>query len=205
MSTVQIVSTFRSAAYEQFRGFHDMSRSGEQRERAKRIIYEIIRQAPDDYHKENFLDVAFYYAHLVYHADQSGYLSTWPIVKLPHGPGIEDEIGLLNEIWTTMLSEIAKYAKGAGLTDVEIAAIRWGVDITKKMAITVDSPAWLAASLGEEISIYTDPLPDEEFAKRRGSAEATARALARMWDPISTAASPRVDGPAAADSQEITD
>ena len=160
---------------------------------------------PDDHHKENFLHVAFYYAHLVYHADQSGYLSTWPIVKLPHGPGIEDEIGLLTEIWNTMLSEIAKYAKGAGLTEVEIASIQWGVDISKKMAVTVDSPAWRPASLGEELSIYSDPLPDEEFARRRGSAEATARALARMWGPIPTDASPRVVDPAPVEPRVITD
>jgi len=190
-----------------------MSQSHEQRERAKRIIYAIIRQLGDDCGKEGFVEAAFYYAHVKFAADHPGYLSTWPIVKTPHGPGIADEEALLNEIWSGMLGRLStesalqigdveiagqvadsflvpNRAADNSFTEAEVAAIRWGVEMTKKSAARVDSRAWRDAPLGEELSIYTDLLPDDDYARRMASAEASARALSGMWRGIGLSSSP---------------
>ncbi|MBP87557.1 MAG: hypothetical protein CMJ64_12665 [Planctomycetaceae bacterium] len=64
-------------------------RSAAEKDRAKRIIIEIIRQADGSFERKTNLYKAFYHAHLKYAADNPGYLSKWPIVRMPRGPGID--------------------------------------------------------------------------------------------------------------------
>ena len=65
---------------------------------AKKIIVEIIRHLGGSITGVNKLDVAFYLAHLFYAKSEIGYLSDWPIVRLPHGPGVDEGEVLLAEL-----------------------------------------------------------------------------------------------------------
>ena len=74
--------------------------------RAKKIIVELVRQAGGQFQNKTNLFKAFWKAHLAYAANQPGYLSTWPIVRMPNGPGIDDFDTLLSEMladgWLTI-------------------------------------------------------------------------------------------------------
>ena len=57
------------------------------KEVAKQVILEIIRQAGGVLNYKTSLFKAFYHAHLHFAETQSGYLSTWPIVACREAPG----------------------------------------------------------------------------------------------------------------------
>src|SRR5262245_32884077 len=69
-----------------------------ERERAKEIIVEIIRRAGGRFRKKTNLFKAYYHAHLHFSKNNPGYLSSWPIVKMPQGPGIHDADLLIAEL-----------------------------------------------------------------------------------------------------------
>src|SRR5437667_11993892 len=58
------------------------------RERAKRLILEILRQSEGGLGKTQLFK-AFWLAHLYYFKMAPGYLTDWPIVRMPNGPGID--------------------------------------------------------------------------------------------------------------------
>src|SRR5437773_12483994 len=67
------------------------------RQLARDIILEILRQAGGELPK-TLLFKAFWLAHL-YHAKRTrGFLSAWPIVRMPYGPGIHQGDSLLVEL-----------------------------------------------------------------------------------------------------------
>ena len=68
------------------------------KEIAKAIILQIVRQAGGVLDNKTNLYKAFYYSHLHF-ADKRGYyLSTWPIVRMPRGPGIDAFDPLIGEL-----------------------------------------------------------------------------------------------------------
>src|SRR5439155_3545843 len=58
------------------------------RDRAKQVILQILKQAGGSLGK-TMLFKAFWLAHLFYAKKSAGYLSSWKIVRLQHGPGID--------------------------------------------------------------------------------------------------------------------
>ena len=77
----------------------DIARLEEFKGRAKQILLEIVRQAPDGQFKGKLaLFKAFYLAHLLYAEKSPGYLTEWPIVRMPNGPGIHAADQLLLEL-----------------------------------------------------------------------------------------------------------
>ena len=60
-----------------------------ERSKAKQVILEIIRQSKGRLTGKTRLYMAFYVAHLLYAEQEAGYLTVWPIVKMPFGPGID--------------------------------------------------------------------------------------------------------------------
>lgn len=68
---------------------------------AKKIIVEIIRQAGGKWIGKTKLYKAFYFAHLYYFESAPDYLSDWPIVRMPNGPGIDSGDELLRELAAT--------------------------------------------------------------------------------------------------------
>jgi hypothetical protein len=69
-----------------------------ERELAKQIIAEIIRQAGGVLSSKTELLRVYWRAHLIYAESQPGYLSFWPLLKTAAGPVIQDADLLLAEL-----------------------------------------------------------------------------------------------------------
>lgn len=155
--------------------------------RAKKIIVELVRQAGGQFQNKTNLFKAFWKAHLAYAANNPGYLSTWPIVRMPNGPGIEDFDTLLGEMledgWLTidevqvgqfwaMAFKLGPNCPPPSLPSGAIQAIKAGaeaVDGKTAAAVSDDSHrqsrVWREAKDGEELDIYLDLIPDDERAR----------------------------------------
>ena len=170
-----------------------------QKDRAKRIIVELVRQAGGVFYNKTNLFKAFWRAHLAYSADHPGYLSAWPIVKMPQGPGIDRADQLIGEMleegWLTLTEQSMGQHTGlvfalgdtvppCALDRQAVAAIREGVAaVDGKRASTVsdeshrDSRAWNQAEMGKELDVYIDLVPDDELQARDESLERLARSI----------------------------
>lgn len=158
-----------------------------EKELAKQIILEIVRQAGGVLDNKTNLFKAFYHAHLRFAEMQAGYLSTWPIVRMPRGPGIDRFDLLLGELLAQGKIETKEVSSGEYtgfrfvLTDQlvpndlvpegGVEAIAYGVDqVRGKSAEQVSkeshqqSRSWRNASDGDELNIYVDPIPEEEHS-----------------------------------------
>jgi len=155
--------------------------------RAKKIIVELVRQAGGQLQNKTNLFKAFWKAHLAYAANNPGYLSTWPIVRMPNGPGIEDFDYLVSEMladgWLTidesqvgpyraMVFSLGPACPPPSLPEAAIEAIREGVRaVDSKSATAVSdeshrqSRVWREAKDGEELDIYLDLIDDAERAR----------------------------------------
>jgi hypothetical protein len=162
--------------------------------RATGIIAEIIRQAGGELTGTTRLYKAFYFAHLYYAESAPGYLSDWPIVKLPTGPGIGSGSQLLAEMkdagilatdhvqvgpfQAVRLRLTGKEPAGDPLPADAVDAIRRAVQWVQDKAagelseLTHEfSRSWNLAKDGEELSIYIDLIPEDEYARRDKSLE----------------------------------
>ena len=182
-----------------------MPADGGDRERAKLIIAEIIRQAGGSFRNKTNLYKAFYHAHLRFAETQSGYLSNWPIVKMPRGPGINDGSKLIAELVnegildlddnvideekgiSAICFELIGEAKGELSTEA-IEAIKLGVQqVAGKTAAQVSSDAYEVsrssrdARDGEELNIYLDLIPEEEFARREEDLKRLSGVSDSVW------------------------
>jgi len=171
----------------------------EQRDRAKRIIVEIVRQAGGEFQNKTNLYKAFWRAHLAYADTNLGYLSNWPIVRMPQGPGIDNFDHLLADMladdWltigerqigdcTAMVFAIGSRCPPSIFNDAQITAIRSGVAKVKhKSARFVsdqshkDSRVWNEASDGDTLDIYLDLIPEDELKQYQRGAQILAEGL----------------------------
>lgn len=177
------------------------------KDRAKRVIAEIVREAGGMLQNRSDLFDAFYHAHLIYAEGQPGYLSTWPMVKLPGGPGIDRIDELLGELVVDGLLrdthfgghdaesfpfEFAGDMPSAGMLEPQEAeAIAEAVKIIQgRSGIRVStnpqalSRAWRDAAIGEELTIYCDSIPESEFQERQRSMEIIAAGLKAAWSAL---------------------
>ena len=83
--------------------------------RAKQIIVEIVRQAGGVLDNKTNLFKAFYRAHLKFAESNPGFLSTWKIVRMPNGPGIHRFEVLLGELIADGYLEVDEVGKAAAL------------------------------------------------------------------------------------------
>jgi hypothetical protein len=156
----------------------------ENRDRAKRIIVELVRQAGGVFYNKTNLFKGFWRAHLAYADQNHGYLSNWPIVRMPRGPGIDNFDHLLAEMlrddWlatdekefdgkVAMVFTLGQQSPNTGLDNRQIEAVKAGVKAVKyKSADFVsdrsheDSRVWYEAANGQTLDIYLDLVPDEE-------------------------------------------
>jgi len=152
--------------------------------RAKRIIVELVRQAGGQLQNKTNLFKAFWKAHLHYAANSPGYLSAWPIVRMPNGPGIGDFDLLLSEMladgWLTideaevgpyraMVFSLGPHCPPPALSTEAIEAIRAGVKAVDGMTAAAvsdqshrESRVWREAKDGEELDIYLDLIDDAQ-------------------------------------------
>ncbi len=174
-----------------------------ERERAKRIIIEIIRQAGGTLENKTNLFKAFYAAHRSFAESQPGYLSHYPIVRMPNGPGIHAATSLLEELVASGFLEIDTIPKGnfeafcfrvtdtaptGDLTDAEIEAIQSGVKFVDGLTAGDASErshevsrSWNQAEDGDELNIYIDSLTDSEYARSCERMAVSREALKAAW------------------------
>jgi len=174
--------------------------------RAKKIIVELVREAGGQFQNKTNLFKSFWKAHLSYAANSPGYLSTWPIVRMPNGPGIEDFDYLLSEMlgdgWLTigetqvgsfraMIFSLGPNCPPPSLPEDALAAIREGVEaVDGKSATAVSdeshrqSRVWREAKDGEELDIYLDLIDDAERARLDADLAVLANAVSLPYSTL---------------------
>jgi hypothetical protein len=152
--------------------------------RAKRVILELLRQAGGELGKTKLFK-AFWLAHLYYFKKASGYLTDWPIVRMPNGPGIDKAGSLLGELrvkgkvvinhesrgpFTEICCRIIGEPPQGDLSEAAVSAIKEAVEFVKPLTTEQLSDlshefsrSWNYKSNGEELDIYTDLIPDDEY------------------------------------------
>lgn len=174
------------------------------KETAKQVIAEIERQSPgDELSGKVRLFKAFYFDHLFYARDNVGYLTEWPIVKMPNGPGIDGFDTLISELVQDQILEVeptrigpynaalyratakqgervlAEDAVNAVRNAVEFIAHKTGAQLSD---ITHEhSRSWNEAELGSELSIYLDMLSDEDYEVEKERASRIGQELEAAW------------------------
>jgi len=164
--------------------------TGSERSRAKRVIAEIIRESGGKLDGATKLHKMFYWAHRYYSETAPGYLTEWPIVRMPHGPGIDSSHGLLGELIVdgVLLIEqpgVATYSTrtfrltgdgipGEPFDEAALAAIARAVAHVLPMTATQasdeahrESRSWREAWDGRPLNIYIDHIPEAEYEERR--------------------------------------
>jgi len=173
--------------------------------RAQQVILEIARQSPgDEIEGTTRLFKVFYLAHLFYACDAVGYLSEWPIVKMPKGPGIDRFDRLLHELLkqevletasthvgpypSTLYQATGRMLPGEPLEPEAVAAIRKAVEFAdgKTGAQLSDithefSHSWTEAALGDELNICIDLLSDEERKRAQRTASEVHASVEEAW------------------------
>jgi len=174
------------------------------KERAKRVILEIVHLSGGELTGTTRLYKAFYFAHLYFAEGASGYLTDWPIVKMPNGPGIHScEVLVAELIAEGFLQKdhvpvgpflAVRYRATGGapsgdpLPDPAVQAIQraaqlvddksaWELtDLTHQF-----SRSWNSAREGEELNIYVDLIPDDEYEARQARLNQTQQLLDAAW------------------------
>ncbi len=171
--------------------------SQNERDGAKDLICDIISLCEGGEIKgQSRLYKAFYHAHLVYYDRFPGILSTYPIVHMTHGPGIEDGETLLKELQDEGRIEIGKAPIGKySETVIKVTnpckppesnrrtAIEAGLDKIKNKTATQlreethGAVSWNKVVDGQEQPIYLDLLSTDQLAQmKRELAQATEAA-----------------------------
>ena len=176
------------------------------KERAKQVLLELIRQSRgDEICGKTRLFKAFYFAHLFYAKENANFLSEWPIVKMPRGPGIDKFSQLMQEMAAEGVIEITpcmvgpypsnKYSlteKGRRSENPErevIEAIRDTVAFVAGKS-TEDlsdlthehSKSWNNAENGDVLPVYLDLLDDEAYQEAMERDARIASQLNAAWE-----------------------
>jgi hypothetical protein len=173
------------------------------RERAKRVVLELLRQAGGQLSK-SLLHKAFWLAHLYYFKQAPGYLTDWPIVRLPNGPGIDKADRLLQELsdsghlavkhepkgpFTEVVCCLTQTEPEGELPEQALSAIKEAVDLLKGHSpesiseLSHDfSRSWNSQPEGAELDIYTDLIPDDLYQERRKEAARLKKAYEDLFE-----------------------
>lgn len=162
----------------------------EEKDRAKQIILHILKQAGGSLGKTRLFK-AFWLAHLYYAKNAPGYLSSWKIVRMPHGPGIDkgDELILQMKKSGIVAVEhkpsgpytemVCKLTEQSGLKDISeeaTQAIKTAVNVVTELHGSVEQisewshevlRSWGSTPNGEELDLYTDLIPDDDYLERQ--------------------------------------
>ena len=153
-------------------------------ESAKQVICEIIQANGNQFPGKTRLFKAFYFAHLYYWRDGEGVLTTYPIVRLPQGPGIDKGEDLLAELMREGKIRISHQFNGpytehsyelmrpvevdvdsprhrALLQAVAFVESRTATDLSE--LTHENSRSWQEASNGDALNIYIDLLDDCQY------------------------------------------
>ncbi|HEX3657365.1 MAG TPA: hypothetical protein VHV55_16365 [Pirellulales bacterium] len=171
------------------------------KDKAKQVIVEIIRAAGGTFDNKTNLFKAFYHAHLHFAEHQRSFLSTWPIVHMPNGPGIDSFDRLLGEMLAAGVLETRQtgcepyrsfqfavkndhcFAELPTGSAEAIAAGVAAVDGRTAAEVSQESHrrAWHQTANGEEMNIYLDLIPDAEYDRFENDARDVAAAIRKAW------------------------
>jgi hypothetical protein len=153
---------------------------------ANDVILQILREKDGQWAGKTKLFKTFYFAHLFYAMDNPGLLTTWPIARLPEGPGIDQSQKLFDYLVKEGFLTIDLFHEGPypeyqyKLTEKgrnvqppspdARHAIRQATDFcypktgAELSQLTHDkSRSWNHAKNGEILDIYIDLIPDDEY------------------------------------------
>ncbi|NBT35790.1 MAG: DUF4065 domain-containing protein [Betaproteobacteria bacterium] len=159
-------------------------------EKARQVILEIIRQSVgDSVVGTTRLFKAFYFAHLYHLRDAEDFLSQWPIVRMPRGPGIDNFDALLDPLvkcghvavsrshtgpYPTIRYTARRDLPETCLSEEEVKSIHKAVEfIQGKRAARLSeftheySRSWQEAKDGDELRIALDLMTDGDVADAR--------------------------------------
>jgi hypothetical protein len=181
------------------RAHKGLQEAQENKDRAKQIILQILKQSDDGSLGKTKLFKAFWLAHVLYPKKNPGYLSAWPIVRLPHGPGIDHGDILIRELKESEDVRLSHKASGVHTEIVCMLVKDPATNLLPKGAVdaiasayrivesqTVDqlsewshaySRSWNETPNGEELDIYTDHIPDDVYQERKQTLEEINEAL----------------------------
>ncbi len=174
---------------------------GSDYKQAQQIILGLIRQAGGSLSSRTRLYKAFYIAHLYYFQNSPGLLSTWPVVRMPYGPGIESGDMLLEGLAAAGKIKISEQQNGPYVEEcfTLVDPVQISLDeaassaIAKAWAFVKDrtatelsdithhfSRSWIRKRNGEPLNIYIDTLSEEAYQQDR-------RAISRIKDGLALA------------------
>jgi hypothetical protein len=177
-----------------------------QREQAKQVICEIVATAGGKLVGKVRLHKAFYYAHLYYWQQGTGVLTSYPVVRLPFGPAIDDGPGVVAELVREGKLRVSQQPNGPYKETVfELAqpfqidpngprfqAIEDAVELVKsKTAVELSeethlySRSWQASENGQELDIYTDLLDDMEYQQIQDDGQQSRELVYGVFQPQS--------------------
>lgn len=156
-------------------------------DKAKQIVYAIIREAGGEFSGRTRLYKAFYLAHIAHWLKHDGILSQYPIARMPKGPGIDQGDTLLAEMHSDQLitsretecgpykenvySIVSQHATNL-LDDADVEAIQQALQwVDNKTGTQLSdmthehSRSWISGENGDILDVYQDVLSDEEFDK----------------------------------------
>lgn len=153
---------------------------------ARDVLLAILRAAGGEWTGTTTLHMAFYYAHLHYSRNNLGLLTDQPILRTSQGPGIEQGDALIadmirDDLLTKELVEDrcpSEYRYrltdcGSSLGDLPEAA-RMAVEAAAGFCrektsaellvfLQRDSRTWREGADGDQLDLYVDLVPDEEY------------------------------------------
>lgn len=162
----------------------------EERDRAKQIILHILKQAGGSLGKSRLFK-AFWLAHLYYAKNTVGYLSSWKIIRLPHGPGIDKGEDLILQLkkscdiavyheprgpYTEMVCKLTEQSRIKDISEEATKAIKTAVGVITELHDSVAqisewsheaSRSWNVTPNGSELDIYSDLIPDDVYYERK--------------------------------------
>jgi hypothetical protein len=151
------------------------------------------------------LHKAFYFAHLYYANEHPGFLTDWPIARLPHGPGIHHGEELIGRMVAEGLLQVELVHEGPypeyryRLTDKGRAS---GPAVAEDARLAIEKAAlfckdrtmaelsamthqrsrsWNESQMGDVLNIYLDIIPDDEYERRQRSLKDLSKDLAGIF------------------------
>jgi hypothetical protein len=176
---------------------------------AGRVILEILRQAPSEGPNatpltREALALFFWFAHLYYAKSHPGYLTNWPLVRIRWGIEIKGLSALLADLVEEECVGVNQLERGpfsvtvyhatdkdkegdSELSEEAVGAIQ--------RAVNGDSPtrpffwgwpgvcsrAWQNTPEGEEMDIYLDLIPEDQYEERRRQLEGLRESLGELF------------------------
>ena len=151
------------------------------REQAKVVILGIIDAAGECFAGQVRLYKAFWAAHLCHHHREAGELTDHPVVRMPHGPGIDGGESILAELVAE--GRLRKTEQPCGPYTEQVFHLTGNapaLNEAKRRSI-LEAVAWVTGRSGAELSQLTHE-HSREWIRRPDGAEMTV-ALDAMSEP----------------------